>query len=446
MIKLLKSLLFILLAFCLVQTGCLGSREKEITIIYSGNLNGELEPCGCAEESNQGGIKRRASMLKQLRVEKPGLFLISSGGLLTSDNPQDRLTGEYILKGLATMAYDSIGLQWSDLAFGPDFIAEVKLPWVASNWSGDEFPALRMVERAGVRLAFFSWLDPKSSPERQMKGSEKSLDDDPRTIRQAMAKARADGAVTVLSTTLTLEEVREGISLEEVDILLVQSLNEKYKAPQRIGNTLLLQPGMRGMRLGRVDLVVKGDNRISDFNFEMIRLPASVPDAPELEDWYLEYLGRGKEDFMKRSRIRRSRITGSSPYKGGKACKGCHARAYEVWSKSKHAGAYERLKSVHKDYDPNCIACHTVGFESPGGFADPIATDHLMAVQCESCHGPSRAHAVSKGAKPVGNAGWPPEKMCKQCHIGSHSPSFEFERYWPEIEHKKNRMQPIKTN
>jgi hypothetical protein len=436
MIKLFKPLVFVLIAFYLVQAGCLGRREKEISIIYSGNLNGELEPCGCAEESNQGGIKRRASMLKQLRAEKPDLFLISSGGLLTSDTPQDRLTGEYILKGLEAMDYDALGVQWSDLAFGSDFLEGVTLPWVASNWLGDEFPALRMVERAGVRLAFFAWLDPLRAPERQMAGAKKSVHDDPQAINHAMAKAKADGAVTVLSTTMPLEEVRESISLKEVDILLVQSLNEKYSMPQRIGNTLVLQPGMRGMRLGRVGINLDRNNRIDDFSFEVIRLPASVPDDPELEEWYLEYLGRGKEDFMRRSRIRRALVSGTSPYMGGEACKGCHAGAYEMWAKSKHAGAYELLKSVNKDYDPDCIVCHTVGFEKPGGFADPMATAHLLNVQCESCHGPSRAHAISKGAKPVGNAGWPPEKICEQCHIGSHSPSFEFERYWPEIEHR----------
>ena len=436
MVKLFKSLVFMLIAFYLVQTGCLGSREKEITIIYSGNLNGELEPCGCAEESNQGGIKRRGTMVKQLRAEKPDLFLISSGGLLTSDNPQDRLTGEYILKGLAAMGYDALGVQWSDLAFGSDFIEGGKLPWVASNWLGDEFPALRVVERAGVRLAFFTWLDPHKAPERQMAGAKTSVSDDPQAINHAMAKTRGDGAVTVLSTTLPLEEVRESITMEEVDILLVQSLNEKYSKPQRIGNTLVLQPGMRGMRLGRLDIHLNRNNRIADFSFEVIRLPASVPDDRSLEEWYLEYLDRGKEDFMRRSRIRKALVSGTSPYMGGEACKGCHAGAYEMWAKSKHAGAYELLKSVNKDYDPDCIVCHTVGFERPGGFADPIATAHLLNVQCESCHGPSRAHADSKGAKPAGNAGWPPEKICEQCHIGSHSPSFEFERYWPEIEHK----------
>ena len=435
----------IFIFLCLLQTGCLDSRERELTIIYSGNLNGELEPCGCAAETNQGGIKRRATMVKQLRAEKPDLFLFSSGGLLTSNNPQDRLTGEYVLKGLATMDYDAIGVQWSDLAFGPDFLAGVKLPWVASNRPGDEFQAMRMVERDGVSLAFFAWLDPKTSPEKQMMGAEKSVNSDTRAITQAMAKAKGDGNLTVLSTTLSLEEVRESISLDEVDILMIRPLNEKYGKPQRIGNTVVLHPGTRGMRLGRLDINVKGNSRITDFSFEVIRMPAAVPDDPELEAWYLEYLKRGKEDFMKRSRIRRGRVTGSSPYKGGEACKRCHAVAYDVWAKSKHAGAYERLKSVNKGYDPNCIVCHTVGFEKPGGFADPVATAHLINVQCESCHGPSRAHAVSKGVKPVGNAGWPPEKICKQCHVGSHSPSFEFERYWPEIEHGKRGVNDTRS-
>ena len=435
MIKLFKPLGLILIAAFLVQTGCLGAREKEFTIIYSGNLNGELEPCGCAEESNLGGIKRRATMIQILRAEQPDMFLISSGGLLSSESPQDRLKGEYILKGLATMDYDALGLQWSDLAFGSGFIQELALPWVASNWLGDGIPPLRTVERAGIRLAFFAWLDPQKSPQRKMTGVQKIASDDAQTLVRAMAKAKGEGAITMLSTTLSLEEARQRISLEKVDILLVNAVNEKYGKPQKIGNTLVLQPGMRGMRLGQVDIVVNRKSKIDDFRFEVIRLPATVPDAPELADWYLEYLARGKKDFLKRSRIRKARVSGASPYIGEEACKSCHTEAYKVWANSKHAGAYEALKSVNKAYDPDCIGCHTVGFKELGGFADPVITSHLLNVQCESCHDHSRGHVNSKGAKPVGHAGWLPQKICNQCHVGSHSPSFEFEPYWRKIAH-----------
>ncbi|VAX11491.1 hypothetical protein MNBD_GAMMA26-2548 [hydrothermal vent metagenome] len=428
-------LVLIFIAISLVQMGCANDKEKEITIIYSGNLNGELEPCGCAEATNLGGIKRRATMIQRLRAQHPDLFLISSGGLLSSNSSQDHLKGEYILKGLATMDYDAVGLQWNDMAFGLGLIQEFALPWVASNWLSDEIPPLRTVERAGIRLAFFAWLDPHESLQQRMTGVQKIVSDDPQTLIPAMAKAKDERAITVLITTLPLEQALERIPLEQVDILLIQAINEKYGDPQRIGDTLVLQPGTRGMRLGRVDIVLNRNNKIDSFRSEVIQLPSSVPDAPELEAWYLEYLARGKEDFLQRAKVRKTLNSGASPYIGGDACKDCHAQAYEVWTQSKHAVAYETLKSVNKAYDPDCIGCHTVGFEQPGGFVEPIITYHLLNVQCESCHGPSRSHANSEGTKPVGHTGWSRQKMCQQCHVGSHSPAFEFEHYWPKIAH-----------
>ena len=53
-----------------------------MTIIYSSNLDGELEPCGCTLEGDLGGIKRRATLVDELRKTSPELFLISSGGYI----------------------------------------------------------------------------------------------------------------------------------------------------------------------------------------------------------------------------------------------------------------------------------------------------------------------------------------------------------------------------
>lgn len=435
MTKLFRPWVCIFIAICLAQAGCTGAKKKQFTLIYSGNLNGELEPCGCAEESDLGGIKRRATMVQRLRVQQPNLFLISSGGLLTSDAPQDRIKGEYILKGLATMGYDAVGIQWSDLAFGDKFVQEFALPWVASNWLSDKIPPLRLVERAGIRLAFFAWLDPQKSPQRQMTGVHKTVTDDPQAMLKAITKAKDEGAITVLATTLSLEQARAHIPLGRIDILLVRALDESYGKPQNIGNTLVLQPGTRGMRLGRVDVVVNSNNKIDGFRLDIMRLPPSVPDAPELAAWYDEYNDRIKEDYLRRVKIRKTLESGTSPYIGEESCQGCHAQEYQIWSQSKHAAAYEVLELVNKAYDPSCIGCHTVGFERPGGFADPVITSHLLNVQCESCHGPGRAHAGSGGAKPVGYNGWPRQKICRQCHIGSHSPAFKLEHYWPKIAH-----------
>ena len=92
------------------------------TLIYSGNLDGELEPCGCTAEGDLGGIRRRATMIQSLRKQHPDLFLVSAGGLLSGFAANGRLTNEYILKGFAVMDYDAVGLQWDDLQYGAEFL------------------------------------------------------------------------------------------------------------------------------------------------------------------------------------------------------------------------------------------------------------------------------------------------------------------------------------
>ena len=107
---------------------------------------------------------------------------------------------------------------------------------------------------------------------------------------------------------------------------------------------------------------------------------------------------------------------GSYTYIGANKCKKCHLPEHKSWAKLKHATAMETLqpgqatekKSKHnldpnKDYtkDVTCVACHTVGFGKPGGYAIPDPADEktvkeskeLAGVGCESCHGPGSEYS-----------------------------------------------------
>ncbi len=406
------------------------------TIVYSGNLDGELEPCGCSETGNLGGILRRAGKLAELRKLHPDLFLISSGGLLANASPRDRLKSEYILKGMAAMDYDAIGLQWRDLSYGVDFLKQAALPWSASNWrEKGVFAQQRRVERGGVKLAFFAWLDPESSPFRRMKGEHGMVTGHPDRLRDELREANRRGALTVLSTTLEAARAEQLLPLQEVDILIVKSAYERYGEPRRSGRTLILQPGSRGMRLGYLHLELDGRGDISSWRHEVIPLPESVPDAPSLAGWYEEYNARVKAAYLANVEQRRLQRSGQSPYTGAEACRGCHLKPWERWSESPHSRAFQALEDVGKSFDPDCIICHTVGFEKPGGYIDTRLTMHLLDVQCESCHGAGREHVESKGEKPTPNRGWGREKICSQCHTRPHSPEFDSDSYWERIAH-----------
>jgi len=406
--------------------------QTEIELIYSGNLDGELEPCGCSVEGDLGGIMRHATTLKKLRSENPNLFAISSGGMVVSMSPQDQLTGEYILKGFAQLNYDAIGVQWQDLAYGVGFTQKDHLPWVSSNWQGDEYATSRTIEHGGQTLYVFSWLDPAQSPTRGMHGKE-LVTDDTATLAMQLQKAQSNG-LTLLTTSLPLAQA-EQLPLQYVDILLIKSAYERFGEPQRVGNTLVLTPGSRGMRLGQLSFSLDAHGRIAAFTHQQIAMPNSVQDAPWMLAWYDEYNGQVKQAYEEKSALRKAQTTGQSPFTGAEACQSCHQEQYKVWQDSLHSHAFNKLERVNKSFDPNCIKCHTVGFDRPGGYIDFDTTPDLMNVQCENCHGAGRAHVESEGQKPVANASWQPQQMCAQCHEKKHSPAFDFNKYWPRIKH-----------
>ncbi len=406
-----------------------------LTVVFSGNLDGELEPCGCSEAGNLGGIKRRVAMIDRLREEAPDLVLLSSGGLIESEMPQDRIKARFILEGLVQAGYDAIGLQWKDLAYGPDFLLDHPLPWVASNWRDDRFPRARVIRRGAVELVYFQWLDPKKDPLRAM-GAPGRADPDPSALLAALREAKARGAVTVLGSTLPLAlwQKRPPFPLEHVDLLIQRARYEKFGEPARLGHTWVVQPGSRGMRLGRLDLEIE-NGRITHLQQTVIPLPQSVGEAARLEDWYRRYNEAVKAEYQRRVALRKRLTSGERPYAGEAVCKDCHPKEHQRWRTTAHAQAFYVLQDVGKSFDPECVACHTVGFDRDGGFIDAQLTPELMHVQCENCHGPARAHAESGGQTPTAHHDWPKERVCSQCHVHEHSPEFDLDRYWPRVQH-----------
>ena len=268
-----------------------------------------------------------------------------------------------------------------------------------------------------------------------MPGAKPVTSDNSEKLNKALEIAKQNKVLTVLATTLPYDLAKDLFKLKFVDILIVRSAYEIYGEPKVVENTLVLEPGSRGMRLGELQLNINDAGSIDKWSHNIIPMPEKVNDSPRMAKWYEAYNAEVKADYLKRTEIRKQRESGESPYVGEEQCQACHAAQYKVWQNSEHAIAFEDLEAVQKSFDPSCIKCHVVGFNSAGGFVDMSITPHLMNVQCENCHGAAKAHVKSGGKEPVANKGWSIEKMCKQCHVQKHSPSFNVEKYWPKIAH-----------
>ena len=54
----------------------------------------------------------------------------------------------------------------------------------------------------------------------------------------------------------------------------------------------------------------------------------------------------------------------ANPYQ----CKSCHQAQYDFWNKTHHSSAYLVLYAKQQHLDPECVACHSVGFGEKNGF------------------------------------------------------------------------------
>lgn len=117
-------------------------------------------------------------------------------------------------------------------------------------------------------------------------------------------------------------------------------------------------------------------------------------------------------------------------YTGNDVCGVCHTIEHESWQYTNHSAAYSTLVEHAKERDTECVGCHVVGFEKPGGFSIREHPEYLENVGCESCHGRGGPHLSPQFAKDGGY-----EPVCITCHNPKHSLGFEYATFLPKVSH-----------
>ncbi|MCE2391814.1 MAG: redoxin domain-containing protein [Proteobacteria bacterium] len=120
-------------------------------------------------------------------------------------------------------------------------------------------------------------------------------------------------------------------------------------------------------------------------------------------------------------------------YSGQEFCQACHPGQHSSWELTRHAFAFETLVEHNVDRDPECLPCHTVGWEQPGGYSLENQSEHLRGVQCETCHGRGGPHQ-----SPDFLAETDLESVCLTCHTPEHSLRFVFAERLPLVSHAAN--------
>jgi hypothetical protein len=412
----------LLLGVAGVGSALLPPPAESWTLVIAGDADGYLSPCGCTAPMT-GGVRRRATAIRD-QAHHHHVVTIDTGGLGGAPGRQGHLKAETAAQIATSLDASAIHLTERDAAMGASTLSSVgrlaEGRLISTSLPDNAVENVKPFAERGPFLIGGASAIPASLTN--------SLGIEARTPTQAAitlvqaARARKRTAVLMLSGDRNLA-ASIARAVPGLGIVVYRSSGDPPSLAAREGKTLLVTPGEKGKHVLRVAFDGKAFG-----SYSALRLDPGYKDDPEASRIYRMYLRRVDRanllDALPRSP--------SDPFAGSEACGKCHAKALNVWKKSKHYHGLETLEKDGHGRDPDCVGCHVVGLQHEGGFTSRTATPDLASVGCESCHGAGGKHAIDPKQFKLPKVG---ERACAPCHTPEQSPNFNFLNYWRKIAH-----------
>jgi 5'-nucleotidase/2',3'-cyclic phosphodiesterase and related esterases len=211
-----------------------------------------------------------------------------------------------------------------------------------------------------------------------------------------------------------------------IDVIISGHDKQKVPVPYIADNTRIVQAGEKGQYLGHMEISVQPDGSKSYRN-SLVPLGKAIPDDSEIKSMIRSY-------YKKLAALYGPKEQGPDVPLRAATCEACHKDEYAQWKASHHATAYTSLAKRERQFDPDCLPCHTTRFNEQQGFSMQSQQRDLIGVQCESCHGLLAEHGVVAGKV---SAPKPARDQCLKCHTAERSPGFEkdYPAYLKRVKH-----------
>lgn len=508
--------------------------SPDLVLVLSGQTFGYLQPCGCSRPQ-LGGLERRANFITGLKAKGWNVVGLDVGDIAAAKGPKEITAQslkkyEYSMKALKEMGYVAVGLGKNDFAqqidklLGQYTLQNSNKPPVllAASIYGtgakrieraELFPPANPKERAMVEA--FEVVEDKKIPfavigltaasvAEKVIEADKSIDFDRqsqvlKTTLADIGKHAAKPELKVLLYQGTADEAKV-VAKDFPELQLIVCISDESEPPgfpvyANDKKTQIVTVGHKGRYVGSVG-IFKTDKGL-ELHYQLVAMGEEylTPDKPDvLKDHAVlklieAYAADVKRDnFLAMATKKRPQHAAGikNPdaelkFVGSEACRACHAAEFKVWSAHPHSKAYEALEKKAtrpglRNFDPECLSCHTTGFEYDTGFKNKVDTAALMNNGCENCHGPGSGHVAKPKDKALlaammswrinekdklpskeemermgkldplqrGSVEVPAAQqrlvnaisgMCMKCHDGDNDPKFDFYQYMPKLYH-----------
>jgi hypothetical protein len=411
------------------------AESRPIKLLISGDTHGWIVPCGCTANQS-GGLLRRGTFVGQER-ERSEIVFLDAGGAAAGTSPYDRARFEAILDGERLMRIAAHNLGASELALGPRYLREVaarkNVPFISANAADAAGRRVaepyRLLAAGGRRLLAVGVLSP------QFATADCQISEPQQAVLKVVDALQGQFDALVVLAWLPEGELRDlAAALPEADAVVGGPTGQSI-APQRVGATLLASATNKGKFVVTLEVP---EQATVEWRGSVIELSADYADDRAQRDNLQRFrVALAERDFAAADSGLPNPVANLSAandrVSGTAACRDCHAAEFTAWQSSAHAHAWQPLVAAGAQVDSQCQQCHTTGFGWQGGFVSVRRSEDATSVGCESCHGPSAAHARDAAVRtPLA-----PRESCRGCHDLENSPQFDFAKYWPAIAHGK---------
>ncbi len=447
---------------------------QPVTLIYSGDRLGKVEPCGCPKNP-MGHIARHVLYLDERRAIDPELIAFDLGNYFFEALSIEEELREQQARRAAILSRSLERLKLDFIVPGPtDF---------AAGFAGYK----RLVERSKTLVLAADLFTPSGEPafasHRVFERKNKRIliigiagfvpagtDLQRRAPIDAIRRVRAEAGPVDMTIIASHLDRSAGLGIAEKETGLAAVLiadKHLHLIPKQAGGAVVVGSSKQGKHVAELSLSqrvqgayaggmkmrrlvfkrrkAKGDeaaqlqaqldelNAGNTFAYRVDALGEERSEDPEVAQWVKAYV-----HFVGKLELEQGTAppgyNGEGDFASVKVCGTCHLAIAESWRKTRHAHAYESLSSRGQHLDRECIGCHTAGWRHPGGFSDPRAVGILKNVQCESCHGPGKEHAKT-GNKDLIERGKANAEFCQRCHQEELETGFTEKTHIPRIKH-----------
>ncbi len=340
-----------------------------------------------------------------------------------------KLKADVIATIYKRIGIDAVNVGELDLVLGVEFLKELEkkhdFPFISANLMDDThapiFKPYVIKKVNDKKVGIFGLMGDTS----EMLSKVKKITDGAVSVQDPIQAAKSviqelTGKVDYIIALTHQKANRDWVISRRVDgIDLVVGGHDKLKTrePSKADETLIVRAGEKNQYQGMLEIALDGTEAAKN---SLVPLGSNIADDAKVKAILHDYNNRVVELYSSAQEKNRDALTNAESR--SMACAPCHSDQVEQWQTTDHAKAYETLVKNSKQFDPQCLVCHTTRFEQSQGFSMELQQPALVNVGCEDCHGFSEDHLTDMQPVPIPS---PDMQLCLKCHTSDRCPSFE---------------------